>query len=44
MKLTAISFSYASNSLQTRGLKLLNEEKLFTNIYDMTNFDMPVCY
>ena len=29
MKIVGISFSHAENSLQTRGLKLLNEEKLF---------------
>ena len=44
MKIVGISFSHAENSLQTRGLKLLNEEKLFDSIYDMTDFDMPVCY
>lgn len=44
MNIVGISFSHADNSLQTRGLKLLNEEKLFTNIYDMTDFNMPVCY
>lgn len=44
MKIVGISFSHAENSLQTRGLKLLNEEKLFDSIYDMTDFNMPVCY
>tara|TARA_B100001094_G_C18184686_1_gene802988 strand:+ start:1834 stop:3108 length:1275 start_codon:yes stop_codon:yes gene_type:complete len=44
MKIVGISFSHAENSLQTRGLKLLNEEKLFDSVYDMTDFDMPVCY
>tara|TARA_B100000963_G_scaffold45112_3_gene33658 strand:+ start:55419 stop:56693 length:1275 start_codon:yes stop_codon:yes gene_type:complete len=44
MKIVGISFSHAENSLQTRGLKLLNEEKLFDSIFDMTDFDMPVCY
>jgi len=44
MKIVGISFSHAENSLQTRGLKLLNEEKLFDSIHDMTDFNMPVCY
>ena len=44
MNIIGISFSHAENSLQTRGLKLLNEEKLFDSIYDITDFNMPVCY
>lgn len=44
MNIVAISFSHATNSLQTRGLKLINEDKIFDSIYDMTDFDMPVCY
>jgi len=42
MKVAGISFSYADNSLQTRGLKLL-QEKLDFQVYDMLNFDMPIC-
>lgn len=42
MKTVAISFSYADNSLQTRGLKLL-QEKLDMQIFDMLDFNMPVC-
>ena len=42
MKVTAISFSYAENSLQTRGLKLL-KEKLNINVFDMLDFNMPMC-
>jgi len=42
MKIKAISFSYADNSLQTRGLKLL-QEKLDMEVYDMLDFRMPMC-
>lgn len=42
MKLTAISFSYVDNSLQTRGLKLL-QEKLDMEVFDMLDFHMPIC-
>ena len=42
MKVNAISFSYADNSLQTRGLKLL-KEKLDINVFDMLDFNMPIC-
>lgn len=42
MKVNAISFSYADNSLQTRGLKLL-KEKLDINVFDMLDFNMPMC-
>ena len=42
MQLTAISFSYADNSLQTRGLKLL-QEKLDMQVFDMLDFHMPIC-
>ena len=42
MKVVGISFSYAANSLQTRGLKLL-QEKLDMQVFDMLSFQMPVC-
>lgn len=42
IKITAISFSYADNSLQTRGLKLL-QEKLDMKVLDMLDFNMPIC-
>ena len=42
MKVVGISFSYADNSLQTRGLKLL-KEKLDLQVYDMLDFNMPMC-
>lgn len=42
MNVNAVSFSYADNSLQTRGLKLL-QEKLDIQVYDMLNFNMPIC-
>ena len=57
MKVVGISFSHAENSLQTRGLQLLNDcsikeitgigintDQLMSNVYDMTDFNMPVCY
>ena len=43
MNVVGISFSYADNSLQTRGLKLLNDKQLFTDMYEMLDFNMPVC-
>ena len=42
IKVVGVSFSYASNSLQTRGLKLL-QEKLDMQVCDMLDFDMPMC-
>ena len=42
MKVVGISFSYADNSLQTRGLKLL-QEKLDMQVCDMLDFNMPMC-
>ena len=42
MIVAGISFSYADNSLQTRGLKLL-QEKLDLDVYDMLDFNMPIC-
>lgn len=41
-KLVSISFSYAENSLQTRGLKLLSEN-ISMSVYDMLDFNMPMC-
>ena len=41
MKLSAISFSYANNSMQTRGLTLLHERLKFNTIFDVRN--IPVC-
>ena len=41
MKLTAVSFSYAKNSMQTRGILLLNHKLNFENIIDI--HDIPVC-
>ena len=37
--ITGISFSYAKNSMNTRGLKLMS----LNNIYDMNDFNMPIC-
>ena len=34
-----VSFSHASNSMNTRGLKLLELD----SVYDMKYFDMPIC-
>ena len=42
MNIVGISFSYADNSLQTRGLTLL-QQKLDMQVLDMLNFDMPMC-
>lgn len=42
MNVVGISFSYANNSLQTRGLKLL-QEKLDMQVFDMLDFGMPIC-
>jgi len=42
MNIIGISFSYAGNSLQTRGLKLL-KEKLDINVFEMLDFNMPIC-
>ena len=43
IKVVGISFSYADNSLQTRGLQLLDELNVFDKVCDMTDFDMPIC-
>ena len=37
--ITGISFSYAKNSMNTRGLKLMS----LNNVYDMNDFNMPIC-
>lgn len=42
MNITSISFSYADNSLQTRGLQLLSKN-VSTNVYSMLDFNMPIC-
>lgn len=39
MTVTGISFSYAKNSMNTRGLQLMHLD----NVYDMTDFNMPMC-
>jgi NADPH-dependent FMN reductase len=44
MKLTAISFSQAGNSLQTRGLTLLDHFLNFESAYCMQDFAIPLCY
>jgi|TARA_B110000503_G_scaffold68729_1_gene107341 NAD(P)H-dependent FMN reductase len=41
-KIVGISYSYADNSLQTRGLTLLSET-LSMSVYDMLDFNMPIC-
>ena len=43
IKVVGISFSYADNSLQTRGLQLLDELNVFDKVCDMTDFDMSIC-
>lgn len=39
MQVIGISFSYAVNSLQTRGLSLMGLDSVF----DMTDFNIPIC-
>ena len=41
--ITGISFSYAENSLQTRGLYLLQDIAGINKVSDMRQFDMPIC-
>tara|TARA_B110000503_G_scaffold140660_1_gene232115 strand:- start:3734 stop:4369 length:636 start_codon:yes stop_codon:yes gene_type:complete len=41
--IAGISFSYAKNSLQTRGLRLLQEVANIDLVCDMTTFDIPIC-
>ncbi len=43
MKIAGISFSHVDNSLQKRGLELLNEHGILDEIYGMTDFNMPIC-
>lgn len=43
MKVVGISFSHAENSLQTRGLYLLQDILPLDSVCDMTNFNIPVC-
>ena len=38
-KITGISFSYAKNSMNTRGLTLMDLD----SVHDMSDFDMPIC-
>ena len=38
--ITGISFSHAENSMNTRGLSLMGLDY----VYDMTTFNMPICY
>ena len=42
--ISAISFSYAANSLQSRGLSLLDRHLGFRRLYNMSDFDIPLCY
>jgi multimeric flavodoxin WrbA len=39
MNIIGISFSYAKNSMNTRGLKLMTLD----SVYDMNDFNMPMC-
>ena len=43
-KIISMNFSYAENSMQQRGIKLMNQFIPFTATYSMTDFNMPVCY
>jgi NAD(P)H-dependent FMN reductase len=43
MHISGISFSYASDSLQTRGLTLLKEMLALNDVWSMSDFDIPVC-
>ena len=43
-KIISMNFSYAKNSMQQRGIKLMNQFIPFTATYSMTDFNMPVCY
>lgn len=42
MNIVGISFSYAENSLQTRGLSLLSKN-IPMKVYSMLDFNMPIC-
>jgi len=41
--ITAISFSYAKNSMNYRGLQLMDHYLEFDGIYSMLDFNMPMC-
>lgn len=43
MNTVAVSFSYAENSLQTRGLYLLQDITNINTVCDMRQFDVPLC-
>lgn len=43
MHVSGISFSYASNSLQTRGLMLLKETLALDDVHSMLDFNIPIC-
>lgn len=43
MKTVAVSFSHAENSLQTRGLWLLQDIANVDVVCDMNTFNMPIC-
>ena len=42
-KIIAVSFSYAPNSMNLRGLKLMDHYLKFDSIYGMLDFNMPMC-
>tara|TARA_Y100000385_G_C12975729_1_gene586083 strand:- start:96 stop:734 length:639 start_codon:yes stop_codon:yes gene_type:complete len=43
MNIVGISFSHAENSLQTRGLYLMQDILPINTVCDMTNYNIPVC-
>lgn len=44
MKIVGISFSYADNSLQTRGLELIaTHDNTLDSVHSMSTFNMPMC-
>lgn len=43
MKICAVNFSYANNSMGWRGLKLLNNIKPFESNINVLDYDIPVC-
>ena len=42
-KIIAVSFSYAPNSMNLRGLKLMDHWLVFDSIYGMLDFNIPMC-
>lgn len=42
-KIVAVAFSYAENSMNMRGLTLMDELLFFDGQYDMNDFNMPLC-